>query len=125
MARVAWTLDDFSTGSQVTYSFEINPYEFESPGYEASLTRTVTTAPNGQVILFGALPTPGTGSMRGVCRTAQQKTDITTWLSKQYPLRLTDDLGDTYDIVFTQLSWTRSNKVNYKYEYTASFTLTI
>ena len=118
---VAWTLDDFSTGSQVTYTFAINPNEFRAPGYDGNLTTQVTTAPNGQVILFQGRKNPGTGSMSGTVRTSTDFDNINTWMSKGYPLTLTDDLGVARDILITRLEWTRASKHMFKYDWSADF----
>lgn len=121
MPHVAWTLDDYSTGSQVTYSFVINPNEFQLPLHQANITTQVTTAPNGQALIFQGRKNVGSGRMSGTTRTPADFANLNTWLSKEYPLVLTDDLGDTYDILFTSLEWERVSKHMFKYDWTADF----
>lgn len=125
MARTAWTLTDSSTGSPVVYSFEINPNDFTPPGRTANFKEEQVTAPNGNTILFQGRDSVKTGTMSGAVLTQQQYSDIQTWGNKWVPLTLTDDLGNSWDIVIRSLKWKRLKRANnpYRHDYTIEFTV--
>ena len=107
MPHVAWTLTDSSTGSPVIFSFPINPKEFDPPARKAGITWMAPTAPNGQPLIWQGLDEPGEGSMAGAVLTSAFKDDLDEWARKWYPMVLTDDLGNAYSILITQISWSR------------------
>ncbi len=123
MARTAWTLDDNSTGTTVTYTFPFNPKDFAPPGREGTTTQKQTTGTAGASVLFQGRDKAGQGQFGGMARSQQQVTDITTWSNKWYPLILSDDLGRSWNILITNVSWTRVKKVNniWLHEYTIDF----
>lgn len=125
MPRTAWTLTDNSTGSPVVYSFVVNPNEFSPPGRDATISEEISTAPNGNAIVFQGRDKVQTGKMSGTVFTSQQYTDITIWMNKWVPLQLTDDLGNTWAIVIRKLSWDRVRRLRspYRHNYSVEFTV--
>lgn len=123
MARVAWTMTDESTGTPVVYEFQINPNEFDPPNRRAQITATTTTAPNGITIVMQGRDQPRTGRMSGLVNTATQKNQLTSWFNKWYPIILTDDLGNDYEVIWQSVSWTRLRRaINpHRYDYTVDF----
>lgn len=123
MARVAWTMIDNSTGVTETLQFEINPNEFEPPGRRARITTMNTTAPSGTRIFFGGADEVSQGQIRGAVNSASFKAALDTWFSKWWPLTITDDLGNSWDILIEDVSWTRLNRYLYphRYDYTMRF----
>ena len=123
MARTAWTLQDNSTGSTVTLTFPYNPKEFSPPGREATTSQEQTVSTTGANVIFQGRDKPGKGQFAGTARTQQQVSDIDTWCDKWYPLILTDDLGRSWNVLITNLSWTRQRRVNnvWIHDYTIDF----
>lgn len=114
-----WTLIDYSTGSAVTLTFDINPYKWEPPGRQANLKTETTTAPNGQRIMFQGHDQPSRGSFTGHSITQSFYTSLNTWKDKGYPMTLTDDQGNSWNVIITGWKWTRLKRTNmWAYEYT-------
>ena len=108
MAR--WQLDDYSTGSQVNITFDINPNTADLPNHDANFTTSATVAPNGQHIRFmGKDPAP-TLSFGGAINTQSFYTTLNTWSQKRYPLVLTDDLGQSWDVLVKEWTFTRLHR---------------
>ena len=123
MPRVPWVLTDLSTGSPVELSMDINPNTWREPGYNANISTSVTTAPNGQNIFFQGRKSPSEGSFQGSIRTSVQYDDLREWFTKPYPIQLTDDLGNVWTILVKSFELDRANKTNtqYSYKYTVNF----
>jgi hypothetical protein len=123
VARVAWTLTDNSTATPVTYSFEVNPKQFELPGRTSKLTQSATTAPNGQTIVSQGVDEVARGSFTGSIRTEAQFNNVRTWVDKWYPLTLTDDQGSPWEVIVQNYKLQRVKTANnqWRYEYTLEF----
>lgn len=123
MARTAWTLKDNSTGSTVTYTFPFNPKDFTPPGRQGNISQNQTASSSGATILFQGRDTASSGQFKGMARSETQLTDIKTWSDKWYPLILTDDLGRSWNILITNVGWTRVRKINniWLHEYVIDF----
>lgn len=123
MPHVAWTLTDNSTGSPVVFSFPINPNEFDPPGRTANIATEVGTAPNAQSVFFQGRDQIARGTMSGLVNTQTFYQDLNTWADKWYVLTLTDDQGSTWDILITNINWTRLRRANnnWRYDYTIEF----
>lgn len=123
MAHVAWTLTDNSTGVAEVYEFPINPSEFKPPGRRANITQESTTAPNGQAIVFQGRDQTRTGTMNGAVIQEQHYTDLKYWFDKWTPLVLTDDLGQSWNIVIQEASWDRLRRAQHpwRHDYSVTF----
>ena len=120
MARTPWTLTDYSTGSAVTLTFEWNPNKFDPPGRQSNITSELTTAPNGQTILFQGRDKTRKAKFEGGVGSETFFNDLDTWKDKHYPLELTDDQGQTWTILIEDWKWTRLHRRNrWRYDYTA------
>ncbi len=117
-----WTIDDYSTGSQVTLTFVINPLGFQPPGRSASFSTNASLAPNGQRVRFSGQDEPRELTFNGACLTEAFYKDLDTWSQKRYPLVLTDDLGDSWSVLIKEWTWTRLNRHGHPWrrDYTAS-----
>jgi hypothetical protein len=124
MVHTPWKLTDLSTGTPVDFLFPINPNQFDPPARKAGVTWMRTTAPNGQALIWQGLDAPGEGSFAGAVNTSGFYTDLNTWARKWYPLVLTDDLANTWNILITEISWKRLNRHiwPHRYDYTVRFT---
>jgi len=123
MARVAWTLTDNSSSTPTTYTFAINPNSFTPPNRKASIVQEQTVSAAGGVILFQGRDTVPRGRMSGVVTTQTDYQNLKAEFDKWYPLDLTDDLGQTWTILITDVSWTREKrKLNpWHFTYTVDF----
>lgn len=121
--RVPFTLTDNSTGTPVIYQFEVNPVRFRPPGRSPSITTQRTTSPTGPTIVMQGRDGASEGRMEGAVISAQQKSDLTLWFDKWYPLILTDDLNNTYEILWSGISWERLHRAinRHRYDYQADF----
>lgn len=123
MPHVAWTLTDNSTGSPEVWPFPINPNEFVPPNRRANITEEMAVAANGNPVLFQGRDQVRRGSMSGASRGSQMFTDLVAWTSKWYPLVLTDDLTNSYQILIVDVTWKRLHRTNepHRYDYTIEF----
>lgn len=120
MPHVAWTLTDNSTGSPEVMTFDINPNSFDAPGRSANITLEQTTGPNGQTLLYQGRDSAKTAKFSGVVRTEAFFNTLNTWKDKWYPLVLTDDQGNSWNIIIREWTWTRLRRQNnWRYNYTA------
>lgn len=123
MARTPWLLQDFSTGTEVNYAFPTNPNTFSPPGKSTNFAVQRPTAPNSSVILFQGLNDVASGQFSGVVRSQSEYEALASWTSKWYPVFLTDDRNNTWQVILTEVSWTRKHRYidPDTYEYTVKF----
>lgn len=115
-----WTLIDNSTGSPVVMTFDINPVGFDPPGRESSISTQATTAPNGQSVMFQGHDKIPKATFTGAVITQSFFDTLNIWKDKGYPLILTDDVGQTWTILFSSWKWTRVKRTNvWRHDYTA------
>ena len=118
-----WTLTDNSTGSPVVFTFDINPREYTPPGRKGRFQTQTTVASGGQAVLFQGRDEVPSGSFTGAVRTQSFYNGIDAEAAKWYPLVLTDDQGTTWDIIITNINWTRLKRATnqWRYDYTIEF----
>jgi len=119
MAR--WKLTDYSTGSPVELTFSINPISFTPPGRTANLQTESTTAPNGQPIVFQGYDKNKRLSFSGLVYSQSAYNDLDTWKDKRNVLELTDDQGQTWNVLFSSWNWTRKKSAlnQWRFDYNA------
>lgn len=120
-----WKLDDNSTGSTVTWTFQYNPNEATLPNRSANYVTSVTVAPNGQRIRFQGQDNAPTFSFSGAILYQAEFTTMNTWSQKRYPLTLTDDLGQSWDVVIKEWTFKRLNRHSYPWRIDYSATLEV
>ncbi len=121
MPHVAWVLTDNSTGSAVELTFDINPNSFEPPGRNSNIVQELTTAPNGQTILHQGRDKSRTAVLSGAVTTQSFYNSLDTWKDKDYPLVLTDDQGNSWNILIRDWRWDRLRRTNnWRYNYEAT-----
>ncbi len=121
MPHVAWTLTDNSTGTPEVLSFDINPNQFDPPGRKANIAANQTTGPNGQTLLFQGKDGIKKATFAGAVNTESFYTSLDTWKDKWYPLVLTDDQGNSWNIIIEDWTWTRLRRTNnWRYDYEAT-----
>lgn len=121
MARVAWTLTDYSAGVPLVFEFPINPNTFTPPGRSASISQEQSTA--GQAVIFQGRDAIARGTMAGLVNTQSFYEELEQWGDKWYVLELTDDQGSTWEILITNISWTRVKRAtnHWRYDYSIEF----
>lgn len=114
-----WTFYDGST----TETFELNPQSGGSPKLSRNVIGTPTVAPDGTVLFFEGQPKPRTSSFTGVIRFESEYDFFESWIEKEVPIVVTDDLGRSFTIRITD--WTpervRSALHPWKHNYTAEY----
>ena len=115
-----WTLTDNSTGSPVVLTFDWNPKGFDHPGRDATLVQHQTSAPSGQDLLFQGRDKMRRAKFEGAVGTETFYNSLDTWKDKWYPLVLTDDQGNTWNIIIETWTWKRIKRRNaWRFDYTA------
>lgn len=115
-----WTLTDNSTGTPVVLTFFWNPNKFDPPGRSTNITSDLTTAPNGQVIVFQGRDKLRTTTFEGAVGNQAFYEELNEWKDKHYPLTLTDDQGNAWTVLFQEWKWTRVKRRNaWRFDYTA------
>lgn len=121
--REPWTLVDYTKTPPEVWEMPINPSGFDEPVRQPNVSNEVTVAPDGQVIFFQGQDNPATGSFDGVIRTKEQKEAVKDWFGRRWPLELTDDQGNVWQILVTKLTLPRTHKAStdYYYRYSVEF----
>ncbi len=120
-----WKIEDNSTGSLVTWTFAINPNEATLPSKKANFTTNVTVAPNGQRLRFQGQDAAPVITFSGAILAEAEFTIMDLWSSKRYPLTLTDDNGESWDIVITEWTFNRLNRHSYPWRIDYSATVEV
>lgn len=116
---VQWKLTDYSTGSAVDLTFDINPNKLSHPGRASNIRSDLTTASNGQVIIFQGRDKFRKLTFEGLVNSQSFYTSIDTWKDKHYPLDLTDDEGNVWTVLTEDFKWTRVKRRNpWRFDYT-------
>jgi hypothetical protein len=118
-----WTLTDLSTGTPVIYTFPINPNQFDPPDYRPNISEEQATAPTSPAVLFQGRPNLGKGSFSGLVASQAFYDNLSVWATKWYPMILTDDQGQTWNILISGFSKTRIRRAinQWRYDYTVEF----
>jgi len=117
-----WTITDNSTGTPSVYTFPINPREFTWPGRTAKINEETTTGSVGNTILFQGRDDVPTLSFTGTITSQTFRDGLRAELDKFYDLVLTDDQGDSWNIIVQSYNMKRlksaSNQFRYEYSVT-------
>lgn len=116
MARVAWLFTD--TVVPATYSWPVNPNDGASPSYRKKISHQSTLAPDSAALVYEGQGDPVQFSFSGTILTEEQYSAFVTWWKKRYPVRITDDLGRTFDVVFVDFEPKRVRSSTYPYRHT-------
>jgi len=108
-----------------TYEFEVNPKEGGTPARKRNMTFQSTAAANGRTLAFEGRPDPPQIAFSGVLLTEAQLNAFDEWFFKSNQILLTDDLGRTSWVVFTEFTPKRERAVHFpwKHSYTATCTV--
>jgi len=115
-----WTLTDSSTGSDVVWTFPVNPNEFTAPARKATFKQESVLSPTGGTILFQGRDSVVKMAFSGIVNSETFYNELRTQLDKWYTLVVTDDQGSYWDIVIESYSFKRKrtalNQWRYDYE---------
>ena len=123
MTVVRWQFTD--PVALTTYSFEINPQAGGSPDRAKTFGTELTLAPGGNVVVFEGQRPVLTHEFSGALYTEEHYAAFVTWWKKAYPIRITDDLGRTFDVVLTGFNPSRVYSPSRPYKHTFTATSTV
>lgn len=95
MTVIRWILHD-PRGPE-SYTMHINPNQASSPRKVKQLSHGIRL--DGAATTFQAPPAPQEWSFGGVIRTKEHHDELLRWSRKKGPLRVTDHLGQTFEIM--------------------------
>lgn len=95
---VRWTFTDPVTSD--TYTVPINPNAMTSPFKKTSKQVLPASPVNGRVRALST-PQPIEWQFSGVIRIQAHYDALLTWVSKPYPVSITDHLGRTFPVLLT------------------------
>jgi hypothetical protein len=123
MARIPWVLTDPITDD--TYSWEINPNDGGSLAYSKQVNYTLTTAPDGKVLMYEGRDEAKSTTVSGVILSEAQYYEMIEWFNKRYQLQLEDDLGRIMMIYITSFEpkRIRSPRRPWRHDYSLTFTI--
>lgn len=116
MASWRWHLYDPTTGQD--YELEINPNAGGSFGRERKLTIESTAAGDGKPIIFEGTPDPRGTSISGVILTQTHFEALDSWSRRHHQIRLTDDLGRVFWVIFRSWKPKRVRSAVYPWKHT-------
>jgi hypothetical protein len=117
-----WTITDSSTGAPVVYTFPINPSAFTHPPREATVTTAHTVSPSGGTVVFQGQDKAVSLSFDGLTNTEAFYDALVAELDKWYPVVLTDDQGNTWNVIFTKSLFKRVKRATNHWRFDYSVT---
>ena len=121
MSRVAWTLTDNEQATPVVYHFEVNPKTDQgSFAVQKGIHYGVSAGPGGATVVHEGPDDAMKVSYMGILLSESQYNDMVTWMNKEYPVTLTDDLGQASLVYLESLEYSRAPKRHrqFRHEYT-------
>lgn len=125
MARVAWTLTDYSYASPVTYAFEVNPKEAEYPGRKANITSEAGVSPTSATVIFQGKDAVQRMNIDVSIRSQTAYDAFETWANNWYPLVLTDDIGNSFTVLIESFTRKRVRNISTPWRFDATFSFII
>lgn len=112
---VRWTFLDPNTST--TTEFEVNPQEGGSLPLEKNITSHSTVAYDGATILMEGNEPPQEMTFSGNVYTHAAYLNMVTMFSKRHQIQITDDLGRTFMVYFTNFEPKRVRSRNYSWKH--------
>lgn len=103
--RIGWIFEDVVEGT--VQVMQVNPNSGASPAFKKNITTSTTTAPGNRVLLFEGSDEPQHFDFSGVILTKDHYDFILAAWQKRHLIRLTDDLGRTFDLYIESFTPTR------------------
>lgn len=124
MAFVRWTFYDPTVDE--TYQVEVNPKDGFTPGIERTFTKKPTSAPTeGRVIIFEGGRKPQDVEWTGTILTEAYLDALTDWAGRNHQIRVSDDLGRQFWILFESFVPKRAATRNYPWRHTYTAKATV
>ncbi len=120
---VKWEFLDPNTST--TVEFEVNPNEGGTPPLKKNVTSHTTVAYGGATILMEGNEPPQDMIFSGITYTHQAYLDMVTMFSKRHQIQITDDLGRTYMVIFTDFVPKRERARSQPWKHSYTFTAVI
>lgn len=119
MSVVRWTFYDGTN----TYTFPVNPNEGGSPQRQRTLTELSPTAPQGRTIMFEGPEKVQSIDIKGTILEQIHFEAFNAWFDKRQQIRITDDLGRQFWVMFEDFKPTRARTVHWpwRHNYSATF----
>ena len=114
-----WTITDYSTGTESVWTFPVNPNTFKAPGRKSTTKQEMATASSGGTILFQGRDGTREISFAGVINSETFYNELSAQLDKYNALRITDDQGQSWDVVIKSYQMTRIRRAlnQWRYDY--------
>lgn len=112
-----WTLSD---GGEDTYTFVRNPSVDATPTYAKAISSKPTLAPDGKPVIFQGQRETGTFTFSGLILEEAEYTALAAWFERPGVVRITDDLGRTFDVVIASFTPKRLPSGDWHHSYTVS-----
>jgi hypothetical protein len=115
-----WQFHDPYASPAETWTVPINPREMDSPFFAKNVTSRVTTAVNGQALMFEGAAEPHEWTFSGAILTAEHYAELKRWVDKNNRVRITDHFGRTLEVYLLAFAPTpkRSLGKYWRHEYT-------
>lgn len=120
---VRWTFEDPTTLE--VYTFEVNPREDNTPGWEKNFGYQNTSAPDGKVLVFEGRDNVRRGSFSGTLFTQEHFDTLQEWWAKRRQITVTDDLGRSYSVVLETFKPTRKRSYHHPWRHDYEITYVI
>ena len=117
-----WTITDSSTGSDVVWTFPVNPNEFSPPARKGTFKKQSVLSPTGPTVLFQGQDAVPSLKFSGIVNTETFYNELRAELDKWYTLVLTDDQGSYWDVVIESYNFNRKRTAlnQWRYDYDVS-----
>lgn len=121
MAVVRWHFFDPETSDD--YELEVNPNEGGTPGRNRRYTYKATAG--GRTLVYQAEEEPKKYSISGAILTEAQLDSFNDWFDKERQIRITDDLGRQFWVVFESFQPRRQKTVTAPWRHTYTLEATV
>jgi hypothetical protein len=111
--RTPWLFEDVH--ASLSYELEINPKDTTMPSIEKTLTPTPIT--RGRPVLFQGRNREQSMTLSGTLLTEDQYNALRAWTQTDKQIKVTDDLGRSYWVVFTSFDPRRVRTVEYPWRH--------
>ena len=101
-----------------TYTVDVNPNEGGTPPIERSFTYSSTPGPGGPSIAFEGRDRPRKFSISGCILMESHLVAFQNWFTKEYQVKITDDLNREFWIYITDLEFERNQTRRYPWRHT-------
>ena len=117
-AVVRWTFTDYQGSPVTTYTVPMNPNAGGLPEFHKQIQYQNTAAPGGNVLMFEGPDQPPKTTVSGTILEEAHYQAFRSWYLKRRPVQIQDDLGNTWIVYITDLTFTRQRSAIYPWKMT-------